>query len=47
MDTAWVYLNQSTEPIAAELWAIIGWNDALQGIIQELLIFQYLQYGCM
>jgi len=26
MKNAWVYLNQSTEPIAVELWAIIGWE---------------------
>jgi len=26
MKNAWVYLNQSTEPIAIELWAIMGWE---------------------
>jgi hypothetical protein len=26
MKNAWVYLNQSSEPIAVELWAIIGWE---------------------
>jgi hypothetical protein len=26
MKNAWVYLYQSSEPIAIELWAIMGWE---------------------
>jgi len=25
---AWAYLFKDSEPIAAELWAIMGWEDA-------------------
>ena len=41
---AWAFLSKDSEPIAAELWAIMGWEDAAAGPSADALLLETGHY---